>query len=129
MLFASGATCQYWSALGNGIKNSPGSLYVLYGDSVWDVLLFGGTVKCMIDGPDSVLIRGTAQWDGTAWDSLPASLDPCCLNNLFGVFRYQGFGMTYTSMAISLWLTLKALFRGVLVAGIVLLGSGSRWNV
>lgn len=76
-LLFSGATAQYWAPLRNGIKRTPGSVFTVYGDSVWDRLLVGTSVKWIIEGDDSLLIRGGASWDGVIWDSLPAPLGSC----------------------------------------------------
>lgn len=96
VLLAPGAMAQYWKSLDGGVPDSPGTVYVIYGDSVWDRLLLGSTIKWIVHGTDTLLIRGTAQWNGTTWDSLPSPVEPCdgpgngCGGGVFEFTRYNG---------------------------------------
>ena len=88
------AKAQYWAPLLNGIEDTPGSINVAYGDTVWDALLIGGSVKWIIDGSDTLDIQGAAIWTGTAWDTLPARLGICSGGNvcspIWEFMRYKG---------------------------------------
>ena len=68
-------SAQYWQGLGRG-PLSPGGVTTLYGDSVMDALLCGGTFLRIMNDEDTVLVVGTAQWNGTRWDSLGHRMSP-----------------------------------------------------
>lgn len=64
-----GLFAQHWRAVGRGC-NSPAEVQTLYGDSVSDRLLAGGTFLYMYNPEDTVLGVGQSAWNGTRWDSL-----------------------------------------------------------
>ena len=56
---------QEWESLGKGLD---GTAYVLYPDTVNDVLYVGGKFR----HANGIKVNGIAQWNGTEWDSLGA---------------------------------------------------------
>jgi hypothetical protein len=86
VIFSPGATAQYWAPLGDGFVSGTGGVSVVYGDTVWDRLLVGSNYKWMFVGNDTLVIAGVALWDGVAWDTLPARIEPVTNNvsNLSG---------------------------------------------
>lgn len=93
-LMAPGAFAQYWAPLGLGIVPQQNQVNVVYGDSVWDVILAGGNFKWIYNGVDSILVKSAASWDGIAWDSLPSPIDACgsgtACSHVWEFFRYNG---------------------------------------
>lgn len=69
VLLYTGAQGQYWRALGKGTVG-PNEVQTLFGDSVSDRLLAGGTFLHLRNDADTVLGFGQAAWNGTRWDSL-----------------------------------------------------------
>lgn len=63
------AYAQYWKAVGRGTIG-PTEVQTLYGDSVSDRLLAGGTFLHILNETDTVLAFGQAAWNGLRWDSL-----------------------------------------------------------
>lgn len=93
VLFAPGAFAQYWDDLDGGITGA-GSIYVAYGDSIWDALLLGTSVKYIIRGNDSLVSSGAVMWDGATWSGMPTPIDQCddgtICNGVFRFIRYRG---------------------------------------
>jgi hypothetical protein len=69
------ANAQFWKALGLGTIG-PTEVQTLYGDSVSDKLLAGGTFLHIRNENDTVLAFGQAAWNGTRWDSLATRIQP-----------------------------------------------------
>jgi hypothetical protein len=63
------APAQYWSALGRGTIGV-NEVQTLFGDSVSDRLLAGGTFLHIMNDEDTVQGFGQAAWNGSRWDSL-----------------------------------------------------------
>jgi len=68
-LLGAAAQAQYWKALGRGTLG-PTEVQTLFGDSISDRLLAGGTFMWIMNDQDTVLGMGQAAWNGTRWDSL-----------------------------------------------------------
>lgn len=68
-VFASMCSGQYWKALGKGTIGAT-SVQALYGDTVSNRLLAGGTFAYIKNESDTVFGCGQAAWNGIRWDSL-----------------------------------------------------------
>lgn len=68
-LFSAAAQAQDWKALGRGTIGV-NEVQTLYGDSISDRLLAGGTFLHIMNELDTVQGFGQAAWNGTRWDSL-----------------------------------------------------------
>ena len=66
-------SAQYWKALGGGPIGSY-SVQTVFGDSVSDRLLAGGTFTYFLNGPDTVIANGQIAWNGLAWDSVASRI-------------------------------------------------------
>lgn len=92
-LLGTTASAQYWRALGQGVVG-PASVQTLYGDSVSDRLLAGGTFMWILNEQDTVLGMGQAAWNGSRWDSLATRIQPINGNNsaeqTYWFLRYEG---------------------------------------
>jgi len=75
VLWSTAASAQYWRALGRGTVG-PTEVQTLYGDSVSNKLLAGGTFRHILNTTDTVLAYGQAAWNGTRWDSLATRVQP-----------------------------------------------------
>ncbi len=93
VLLGTAANAQYWKALGKGVVG-PTGVQTLYGDSVSDRLLAGGTFLHIINDGDTVLAFGQAAWNGTRWDSLATRIQPFAggegTQQTFWFLRFQG---------------------------------------
>ncbi|HMN06186.1 MAG TPA: T9SS type A sorting domain-containing protein [Flavobacteriales bacterium] len=69
VLWGTAARTQYWRALGRGTVG-PTEVQTLFGDSVSDRLLAGGTFLHILNDNDTLLGFGQAAWDGLRWDSV-----------------------------------------------------------
>lgn len=69
------ANAQYWRAMGLGTVGVT-EIQTLYGDSVSDRLLAGGTFLHIRNDADTVLAFGQAAWNGLRWDSLATRIQP-----------------------------------------------------
>lgn len=74
------ASAQYWRALGRGVVG-PTEVQTLYGDSISDRLLAGGTFMWILNLEDTVLGMGQAAWNGVRWDSIATRIQPISGNN------------------------------------------------
>ncbi len=74
------AYAQYWKAVGRGTIG-PTEVQTLYGDSVSDRLLAGGTFMWILNANDTVLGMGQAAWNGARWDSIATRIQPISGNN------------------------------------------------
>ena len=87
------ANAQYWQAVGKGTLG-PTEVQTLYGDSISDRLLAGGTFMWITNETDTVLGMGQAAWNGTRWDSLATRIQPISGNistqQTFWFLRFQG---------------------------------------
>lgn len=79
---------QYWKAVGLGVVG-PNEVQSLYGDSVSDGLMAGGTFTWIKNDADTVLGMGQAVWNGTRWDSLAHRIAPS-VGQTFWFLRFQG---------------------------------------
>lgn len=75
VLWGTAANAQYWRAMGRGTVG-PTSVQTLYGDSVSNRLLAGGTFLHIMNMEDTVLAFGQAAWNGLRWDSLATRIQP-----------------------------------------------------
>lgn len=67
---------QYWKPLGEGCLTWGGvSIQTIFGDSILNRLLVGGTFTRMINTTDTVLCLGVGQWNGERWDSLATRIN------------------------------------------------------
>jgi hypothetical protein len=64
-----------WKACGRGTLNHL-EVQTLFGDSVSNRLLAGGTFMYILNESDTVLCVGQAAWDGMRWDSLAHRIQP-----------------------------------------------------
>lgn len=83
---------QYWQRCGLGTIG-PTEVQTLYGDSVSDRLLAGGTFRWLLNENDTVEGVGQAAWNGTRWDSLATRIQPAQGNSgdqTFWFLRFQG---------------------------------------
>jgi len=64
-----------WKACGRGTLNHL-EVQTLFGDSVSNRLLAGGTFMYILNQSDTVLCVGQAAWDGMRWDSLAHRIQP-----------------------------------------------------
>ncbi len=69
VLLSAAVNAQYWKAVGLGTVG-PTEIQTLYGDSISNRLLAGGTFLHIKNENDTVLAYGQAAWNGTRWDSL-----------------------------------------------------------
>ncbi len=67
--FSTACAAQYWKPLGRG-PIAATQIQTIYGDSVSQRLLAGGTFTFMKNVEDTVIVMGQAAWNGTRWDSL-----------------------------------------------------------
>ena len=72
-LLAQAGIAQYWKALGRGTIG-PTEVQTLYGDSVSERLLAGGTFMWIKNEHDTVLGDCQAAWNGTRWDSIASPI-------------------------------------------------------
>jgi hypothetical protein len=83
---------QSWRGLGRGTIG-PTGVQTLFGDSVSDRLLAGGTFMWIRNENDTVLGMGQAAWNGNRWDSLAHRIEPISGNNstsqTFWFLRFQ----------------------------------------
>ncbi|HRD53183.1 MAG TPA: hypothetical protein PKY96_11110, partial [Flavobacteriales bacterium] len=94
----------YWKRLGRGTVG-PTQFHALYGDSVSDRLLAGGSFLYLMNETDTILGVGQAAWNGHRWDSLATRVQPIGGNTAqptFWFLRHQGslfangaFGLEY----------------------------------
>ncbi|HMN05925.1 MAG TPA: hypothetical protein PKD45_09370, partial [Flavobacteriales bacterium] len=93
VLLGTAANAQYWKALGKGVVG-PMGVQTLFGDSVSNRLLAGGTFLRIINDGDTVLAFGQAAWNGTRWDSLATRIQPFAggegTQQTFWFLRFQG---------------------------------------
>jgi len=87
-LLCAAANAQYWKAVGKGTIG-PTEIQTLYGDSVSDRLLAGGTFTWIKNATDTVLGMGQAAWNGSRWDSLAYRIAPS-VGQTFWFLRFQG---------------------------------------
>ncbi len=88
---ASGTIAQpHWKALGQGTVNYL-EVQTLFGDSVSDRLLAGGTFLRIINDTDTVLAVGQAAWNGTRWDSIAHRIQPISGNSTMQTYWFQRF--------------------------------------
>ncbi len=85
MMFAATLVCvaanaQYWRALGRGVIG-PTEVQTLFGDSISNRLLAGGTFMWILNTNDTVLGIGQAAWNGVRWDSIATRIQPISGNN------------------------------------------------
>jgi len=87
------ANAQYWKAVGLG-PVGPTEVQTLYGDSVSNRLLAGGTFLHILNENDTVLAFGQAAWNGTRWDSLATRIQGFeggeGVQQTFWFLRFQG---------------------------------------
>jgi hypothetical protein len=86
------ANAQYWKAMGRGTIAST-EVQTLYGDSISDRLLAGGTFLWIMNETDTVLGVGQAAWNGTRWDSIAHRIQPIDGNSTHQTYwflRFQG---------------------------------------
>lgn len=88
ILFLGAANAQYWKPLGRGTIG-PTGVRTLYGDSLSDRLLAGGTFTWILNEEDTVLGMGQAAWNGSRWDSLAHRIAPA-VNQTFWFIRFKG---------------------------------------
>ncbi len=87
LLSAAVANAQYWKALGKGTIG-PTEIQTLYGDSISNRLLAGGTFTFILNDGDTVLGMGQAAWNGSRWDSLAYRIAPS-VGQTFWFLRFQ----------------------------------------
>jgi hypothetical protein len=63
------AQSQYWRSIGRGTIG-PTLVTTLFGDTVLDRLLAGGSFHYFMNETDTVAAKGQAAWNGERWDSL-----------------------------------------------------------
>ncbi|MBK8498905.1 MAG: T9SS type A sorting domain-containing protein [Flavobacteriales bacterium] len=82
---------QYWQRCGLGTIG-PTEVQTLYGDSVSDRLLAGGTFLWIRNENDTVIGVGQAAWNGQRWDSLATRIQPAQggVQQTFHFLRYEG---------------------------------------
>ncbi len=83
LLIAGQSAAQSWRGLGLGTIG-PTEVQTLFGDSVSDRLLAGGTFMWIRNENDTVLGMGQAAWNGNRWDSLAHRIQPISGNNSTG---------------------------------------------
>lgn len=93
VLYSTVATAQYWRGIGRGVVG-PNGVQTLYGDSVSDRLLAGGTFLHILNESDTVLAFGQAAWNGFRWDSLATRIQAYgggeSAQQTFWFLRFQG---------------------------------------
>ncbi|MBP8824498.1 MAG: hypothetical protein KBH07_12720, partial [Flavobacteriales bacterium] len=82
------AHAQYWRPLGLGTVGVT-EIQTLYGDSISDRLLAGGTFTWIQNVDDTLLGMGQAAWNGSRWDSVAHRIAPSVLPT-FWFLRFQG---------------------------------------
>ncbi len=82
------AHAQFWRPLGLGTVGVT-EIQTLYGDSISDRLLAGGTFTWIQNVDDTVLGMGQAAWNGSRWDSVAHRIAPSVLPT-FWFLRFQG---------------------------------------
>ncbi len=88
-----GVAAQHWVSLGDVRIQSPGSPVALYGDSVYDRLFMGGTMKALImPDEDTLVVNSLASWNGAQWDSLGSGTacgDGNFCSQMYWFLRYE----------------------------------------
>jgi len=84
------ASAQHWRPIGRGTV-APGSVQTIYGDSVSDRLLIGGTFLRILNANDTALVVGQAAWNGNRWDSLATRIQSISGNSAQQTFWYTRY--------------------------------------
>ncbi|HMN06184.1 MAG TPA: hypothetical protein PKD45_10680, partial [Flavobacteriales bacterium] len=90
VLWGTAAMPQYWKPLGRGTVGAT-EVQTLFGDSVSDRLLAGGTFLHILNDNDTVLGVGQAKWDGMRWDSLYSRIQPIAGNSAQQTYWFLRF--------------------------------------
>lgn len=83
----------YWKRLGQGTFTAVEQFHAIYGDSILDRLLAGGSFMHLLNEEDTVLCIGQAAWNGHRWDSLATRQSPISGNTAdptYWFLRSQG---------------------------------------
>jgi hypothetical protein len=90
------ASAQFWRGLGRG-PVSPGGATSLFADTILDVLICGGSFNKIMNDEDTVLVIGTAKWNGESWDSLGHRMTPLSGNFTHNAWflRFNGELLTF----------------------------------
>ena len=91
--FSLPVAAQHWRAMGRGTIG-PSEVQTLYGDTVSDRLLAGGTFMWIMNDVDTLLGMGQAAWNGSRWDSIATRIQPISGNfttqQTHWFLRFQG---------------------------------------
>jgi len=93
VLWSTVANAQFWRAIGRGVIGASNGVQTIYGDSVSDRLLAGGTFLHILNESDTVLAFGQAAWNGMRWDSLATRIQAYGgegAQQTFWFLRFQG---------------------------------------
>ncbi|MCB0765002.1 MAG: T9SS type A sorting domain-containing protein, partial [Flavobacteriales bacterium] len=88
VIFYPAARAQYWRTVGLGTIG-PTYFSTVFGDSVSDRLLAGGTFTQLVNEDDTIAVYGIAGWNGTRWDSVATRLSNS-VDQTYWFLRYQG---------------------------------------
>lgn len=85
------AQAQFWQRCGLGTIG-PTEIQTLYGDSVSDRLLAGGTFRWIKNESDTIEGVGQAAWNGLRWDSLATRIQPAQGNSAAQTYHFLRYG-------------------------------------